>query len=92
MEAIEAWEEDCKIVELQGGGYVIPANVKLVALEILFSKFGNLHEAIERALTHEQRSLPELKLQAILPTLKSYAAKKRLQAQQQKGKKGPIEC
>ena len=86
IENIEAWEEDVKVVEMQGEGYKIPENVKLVALEILFSKFSNLYEAIERALNTDQKQNLVLKYNAILSNLKSYAAKKRLQAQHKRGK------
>ena len=58
MENIEAWEEDIKVVELQGEGYKIPENVKLVALEILFTKFSGLHESIERSLMGTDKTDP----------------------------------
>ena len=86
MEGIEAWEEDVKIVELQGDTYRIPENVKIVALEILFTKFPTIYEAIERSMTQEEKRSPNTKFNALLTNLKAHAARKRLQAQYKRGK------
>ena len=63
MECIEAWEEDVKIVEMQGSDYKIPENVKLVALEIMFSKFSTIHESIERSLNKDEKRFSNREIQ-----------------------------
>ena len=42
MDGIEAWEADFKVLESQGNGFTMNEHMKLIALEIMFSKFNLL--------------------------------------------------
>ena len=61
--------------------------MKLIALEIMFGKFSMMYENIERQVP--PGSPPSEKLRLMLSNLKSYAAKRRWEAQIQKGKREP---
>ena len=86
----ERYTQEFKIAAVQQitqEGHSIPEHVKLTALEILFSKFSSLYEAVERSLNSEQQEQSKIKFNAMPSILKSYAAKKRLQAQFNKREK-----
>ena len=82
-EQLEAWEADIKILSNQGKEFELNPQMKLVALEIMFSRFSTIFEAIERGVKDQS---PESKFDSVIADLKAYAGKKRWEAQLKKGK------
>ena len=88
MDGIEAWEADFKVLEAQRTGFTMNDQMKLIALDIMFSKFSSVFERIESQLT--TNTAPEDKLKMMLTNLKAHAAKRRWESHFKKGKGNPL--
>ena len=94
MEGIEAWEAHVKVLDQHGDAYELKPQNKIIALELLLSKFSTVFENIERA-TSQKVPADDLnhrhKFEFLLSGLKEYAAKRRWDAQHKKGKGDPAD-
>ena len=77
MDHIEAWEADLKVVEQQPDFQMKP-NHKLIALEIMFVKYSNIFEAIERAMPNPAEKTADEKFEWMLNALKIMPPRKDL--------------
>ena len=55
MDHLEAWEADLKVIALHAD-YGLKDNHKMIALEIMFSKFPGIFETIERTCPEKKKT------------------------------------
>ena len=53
MEAIESWEAHVKVLDQHGEAYELKPQNKIIALELLMSKFQLVYETIERSTSQK---------------------------------------
>ena len=88
MESLEEWEASVKILDQHGSAYMLNAQAKLNALEVLMGQKQSVYESIERAIGVTE---PEEKFKQMMAKLREYAAKKRWDHQYKKGTGDPMD-
>ena len=81
---------DVNILDNQGPDFKMNYQMKLIALEIMLTRFPAIFESIERTVGDNVKDKPEDKFNTIFSNLKAYAVKKRWEAQHKKGKAEPL--